>query len=53
MRERNAEAMMIENAAIEEMAKNMKIMMATMPSMSKMEEENNKKNDTRTKGVKP
>ena len=52
MRERNAEAMMIENAAIEEMAKNMKIMMATMPGVNKPEVKNNIKTDTWKKEVK-
>ena len=41
------------NAAMAEMAKNTQIMMATMPGMSKTEVENDKKNDTRTKEVKP
>ena len=35
------------------MAKNMQIMMANMPGMTKLDVENNKKNDTRTKEVKP
>ena len=34
------------------MAKNMQIMMATIPGMNKPEVENNKKNNTRTKEVK-
>ena len=49
MRESNAEAMKTANAAMAEMAKNMQIMMATMPGMNKPEVEN----DTRTKEVKP
>ena len=53
VRESNAEAIETANTAMAEMAKNMKIVMATMPSMRKMEEENYKKNNTRTKGVKP
>ena len=40
------------NFAMAEMAKNMQIMMATMPGMNKLELENEKKNDTRTKEVK-
>ena len=51
-RERNAEAMKTANADMAEMAKNMQIMMATMPGMNKTEVENNKKNDTSTKEVK-
>ena len=53
MRESNAEATMMANTAMAEMAKNMQIMMAAMPGMSKTEVEDDKKNDTRTKGVKP
>ena len=37
------------NAAMPEMAKNMKIIMATMPGTKKTEVDNDKKNDTRTK----
>ena len=47
MQESNVEAMKIANAAMAEMAKNMQIMMATMPGMNKTEV----KNDTRTKEV--
>ena len=53
MREINAAAMKTENVAMEEMAKNMKIMMAAMPGMRKTAQEDNKKTDTLTKGVKP
>ena len=52
MRESNAEATKMANTAMAEMAKNMQIMMAAMPGMSKTEVEDDKKNDTRTKGVK-
>ena len=41
------------NTAMEEMAKNMQITMAAMPGMSKTVEEDDKKTDTQTKGVKP
>ena len=53
MRESNSEAMKTKNAAMAEMAKNMQIMMATIPGMNKLEVENDKKKDTRTKEVKP
>ena len=53
MRESNAEAMKTVNTAMAEMAKNMQIMMAAMSGMRKTEVEDGKKNDTRTKGVKP
>ena len=53
MREINAETMKTANTAMREMAKNMQTMMAEMPGMSKTEVEGDKKNDTRTKGVKP
>ena len=53
IRERHEEAKKTVNAAMEEMTKNMQIMMATMPGMKKLEVENDKKNDTRTKEVKP
>ena len=49
MRESNAEAMKTVNVTMEEMAKNMLIMMAIMPGMRKTEVENDKINDTRTK----
>ena len=52
MREINAVAMKTANTEMAEMAKNMQIMMAAMLGMSKRIEENNKKTDTRTKGVK-
>ena len=41
------------NAAMAEMAKNMQIMMATIPGMNKPEVENDKKTDTKTREVKP
>ena len=41
------------NAAMAEMAKNMQIMMATMPGMNKLEVKNYIKTDTQTKEVKP
>ena len=53
MRERNAAAMKTVNIAMAEMANNMQIMMAAMPGMSKTAEEDDKKTDTRMKGVKP
>ena len=53
MQEINAAAMNTANTSMEEMAKNMQIMMAAMPGMSKTAEEDEKKTDTRTKGVKP
>ena len=53
MQEINAEAMKTSNVAMAEMAKNMQIMMATLPGMSKTEVENYRKNNTTTKGVKP
>ena len=37
------------NFAMAEMAKNMQIMMATVPGMNKPEVENDKNNNTRTK----
>ena len=49
MQESNAEAMKTANTAMTDMAKNMQIMMAAMPGMRKMEVEDDKKNDTRTK----
>ena len=49
MQESNAEAMKTSNVVMEEMAKNMQIMMATMPGMNKPDVENDKKNDTRKK----
>ena len=53
MRESNAAAMKMADTAMAEIAKNMQIMMDAMPGMSKTEVEDDKKNDTRTKGVKP
>ena len=53
MLESNAAAMNMANMGMVEMANNMQIMMATMPGMSKTAEEDDKKNDTRTKGMKP
>ena len=53
MQESNAEAMKTANAAMVEMAKNMKIMMATMPGTNKPEVKNDIKTDRRTKEVKP
>ena len=41
------------NTAMTEMDKNMKIMIAAMLGMRKTAEEDDKKTDTRTKGVKP
>ena len=41
------------NTSMAEMAKNMQIMMAAMLGMSKTADEDEKKTDTRTKGVKP
>ena len=40
------------NAAMAEMANNMKIVMATMTGMNKLDVENDKNNNTRTKEVK-
>ena len=53
MRESNVEAMKTANAAMAEKAKNMQIMMNTMPGMNKPEVKNDIKTDTRTKEVKP
>ena len=53
MRESNAAATKTASTAMSDMTKNMQIMMAAMPVMSKTAEEDNKKTDTRTKGVKP
>ena len=53
MQESNASAIKTANTAMVEMAKNMQIMMAAIPGMSKTTEEDDKKNDTWTKGVKP
>ena len=53
MRESNAEAMKTANTDMAEMAKNMQIMMDAMPGMSKTEVEDDKKNHTRKKGLKP
>ena len=53
MLERNAVTMKTANRDMAEMAKNMQIMMDAMPGMSKTEVEDDKKNNTRTKGVKP
>ena len=52
IRESNAEATKTLNAAMAEMAKNMQIVMATMPGMNKPEVKNDIKTDTRTKEVK-
>ena len=49
MREINTEAMKTVNTAMTEMAKNMQIMMAVMPGMSKTEVEEDKNTDTRKK----
>ena len=53
MQESNAEAMKTANASMSGMAKNMQIMMATIPGMNKPEVKNDIKTDTRTKEVKP
>ena len=53
MQESNAVATKTENTAMAEIPKNMQIMMAAMPGMSKTAEEDDKKTDTWTKGVKP
>ena len=49
MREINADAMKKANAAMTEMAKNMQIMMATMPGLNKPDVDKDKKNNTRRK----
>ena len=49
MQESNADAMETANVAMAEMAKNMQIVMATMPGMNKLEVKNDIKTDTRTK----
>ena len=53
MQESNSSAIKTANTAMVEMAKNMQIMMAAIPGMSKTTEEDDKNNDTWTKGVKP
>ena len=53
MRESNSEAMKTVNAAMAEMANNMKIVTATMTGMNKLDVENDKNNNTRKKEVKP
>ena len=53
MQEINAAAMNTANTSMEEMAKNMQIMMAAMPDMSKTAEEDDQNTDTWMKVMKP